>query len=99
MKIGADSTLRVNVWVDAVPTLLFAWKVSEYVPLATEEVPSNVPVPLPLSTKVTPEGNEAVCVIAGSGDPLVVTENEKGVPVFVVYDDALVKAGATWVAV
>ena len=99
VKIGAERMLRVKDWVGAVPTLLFALNVSEYVPLTTDEVPAKVPVPFPLSTKVTPDGNDAVSVNAGRGDPLAVTENVKALPVFAVYEAALVKAGVTCTAV
>ena len=42
-------------------------------------VPLNVPVPLPLSTKVTPAGSATPPIAsAGAGNPLVVTVNDPG---------------------
>src|ERR1700722_10250886 len=43
-------------------------------------VPARVAVPLPLSTKVTPEGSAPVSESEGFGNPVEVTENEPAVP-------------------
>ena len=43
-------------------------------------VPLSVAVPLPLSVKVKPVGNAVDSLIAGVGDPAVVTVNDPGVP-------------------
>ena len=56
------------------PTELLALKTKLYVPAPTTAVPERVPVPLPLSTKVTPPGKLDVSLNAGAGVPLVVTE-------------------------
>src|SRR5262245_31880810 len=57
--------------------------------------PLSVPVPLPLSTKFMPDGSIAPpWVIAGAGNPEVVTVNEPAMPVVNVALAALVIAGA-----
>ena len=57
-------------------------------------VPASVAVPLPLSTKVTPEGSAPVPVSVEFGNPVVVTVNVPAVPVVNVVLAALVIAGA-----
>ena len=57
-------------------------------------VPARVAVPLPLSTKVTPEGSAPVSLSAGVGNPVVVTVKVPAVPVVNVVASALVIAGA-----
>ena len=58
-------------------------------------VPLSVPVPLPLSTNVTPPGSATpLRVIAGAGKPVVVTVNVPGGPTVNVVRFALVMAGA-----
>ena len=64
------------------------------VPLWTV-VPPRVPVPLPLSAKVTPVGSPPDSVMPGTGDPEVVTVNDPGVPAENVVAPPLVMAG-TW---
>jgi hypothetical protein len=54
-----------------------------------------VPVPFPLSVKVTPEGNATPPpAIEGAGNPVVVTEKVPAVPTVKVVAFALVIAGA-----
>ena len=76
--------------------LLVAVKVNAYEPaVPAAGVPLSVPVPLPLSTNVTPAGSATpVRVIAGAGKPVVVTVNVPGVPTVNVVELALVIAGA-----
>ena len=58
-------------------------------------VPESVAVPSPLSTKVTPAGNDPVSLSGvGIGKPVVVTVNVPNVPVVNVVLSALVIAGA-----
>jgi len=59
-------------------------------------VPASVPVPLPLSMKVTPVGRVAPpCAIDGFGNPLVVTPKEPAVPTLNVVAFTLVMDGAS----
>jgi hypothetical protein len=58
-------------------------------------VPANVPVPLWLSTNVTPLGSAPVSVKVGVGVPVVVTENVPVAPAVKVVLLALVITGAT----
>jgi len=61
--------------------MFVALMVIEYVPpVPAAGVPLSVPVPFPLSPKVTPLGNEPVSVREGVGVPVVVTENVPAVP-------------------
>src|SRR5215472_4438532 len=54
---GAVFTVSVKAWAAGVPTPLVAVKVMLYVPrLPAAGVPLSVPVPFPLSVKVTPLG-------------------------------------------
>ena len=48
--------------------------------LASVGMPNNVPLPLWLSTKVTPVGSGPVCVIEGVGYPAAATVNEPAAP-------------------
>ena len=58
-------------------------------------VPLNVPVPLPLSTNVTPAGSVAPpSVRDGAGNPVVVTMKFPAAPIVNVVLAALVIAGA-----
>ena len=57
-------------------------------------VPLSVPVPLPLSTNVSPLGNAPVSVIDGVGDPVVVIVNEPATPTVNVPPFALVITAA-----
>ena len=43
-------------------------------------VPLSVPLPLPLSTNVTPVGKTPDSEMAGAGVPVVVTVNDPGAP-------------------
>ena len=78
----------------AVPVGLNAVKESGYVPpVPTAGVPDSVPVPFPLSTKVTPAGSVPLTEIAGSGMPIAVTVKVPGVPTVNDAILALVMAG------
>lgn|SRR5215472_17838 len=80
-----------------VPTPLLAVKVIEYaLPVPTAGVPESVPVPFPLSLKVTPLGSAPVSVSDGVGVPVVVTENVPAVPTVNVLLLALVITGAAF---
>ena len=58
-------------------------------------VPLSVPVPLPLSTNVTPAGSATPPIVrAAAGNPLVVTVKDPSVPTVNVVLAALVIAGA-----
>ena len=61
-------------------------------------MPLNVPVPFPLSMKVTPDGSGPATVNCGAGTPVVVTVNVPGAPRLNVVAAALVIAGA-WLIV
>ena len=61
-------------------------------------MPARVPVPLPLSVKVTPDGRVPGSVIVAVGFPVVRTENEPCVPTVKVAELALVMAGAVGTA-
>src|SRR5215472_4770202 len=63
-------------------------------PVPVAGVPVNVPVPLPLSTNVTPLGNAPTSVSEGVGVPALVTVNVPGVPTVNVVLLALVITGA-----
>lgn len=88
-------TVSAKVWVAAVPTPLLAVNVREYVPAVPEAgVPLSVPVPLWLSTNVTPLGSVPVSVKDGEGKPVVDTVNDPAEPAVNVALLALVIAGA-----
>jgi hypothetical protein len=57
-------------------------------------VPDSVADPLPLSTKVTPDGRDPDSVSAGTGLPVAVTVNVLGTPGMKVVAAALVIDGA-----
>ena len=61
-------------------------------------MPLSVPVPLPLSAKVTPPGSAPASVSAGVGKPVVVTVNDPAEPAVNIVLLALVIAGGwfTW---
>jgi len=63
-------------------------------PVPVAGVPANVPVPLPLSTNVTPLGNAPTSVSDGVGVPVPVTVNVPGVSTVNVVLLALVITGA-----
>jgi len=62
--------------------------------VAAPGVPLSVPVPLPLSVKVTPLGSVPVSVRDGVGVPVVVTWNDPAEPTLKVVLVLLVMAGA-----
>jgi hypothetical protein len=69
-------TVRVNGWLALGVTPLAAWMVNLYVRGSTDDVPARVAVPFLLSVRVTPVGkvDPGAKVMAGVGDPVVVTE-------------------------
>jgi len=74
--------------------MFVALMVIAYVPpVPAAGVPLSVPVPFPLSPKVTPLGSEPVSVREGVGVPVVVTENVLAVPTVNVVPPALVMTG------
>lgn len=85
------TTVRVKLWF-AVPLLFWAVMPSELV-LGAVGVPLIVAVPLPLSTKVTPEGSAPDTVSAGLGLPVVVTVKVLSAPTANVALVALVITG------
>jgi len=92
---GAVFTVRVKLCAAGVPTPLLAVKLRGYMAAVPDAgVPLNVPVPLPLSTKVTPLGSAPVSVRADTGKPVVITVNEEDVPTVNVVLLALVMTGA-----
>jgi len=93
---GAVSTVSVKLCVARVPTPLVAVNVMGYMPtLPGAGVPLSVPVPFPLSTKVTPPGKVAPPSLrAGSGKPVVITVNDPAEPTVNVTLFALVIIGA-----
>jgi hypothetical protein len=93
---GAWSTVRVNDWVTE-PNVFAAVKVTLYTPpWSSPGVPANVAVPLPLSVKVIPDGNAPVSLIAGVGDPLVLTVKLKADPSVAVAVAAEVMVEPAW---
>ncbi len=78
MICGALFTVSVKFCGVLEPLLLVAVKVSAYAPLLPAAGgPLSVPVPLPLSTNVTPPGNATPPrAIEGFGEPVVVTVND-----------------------
>lgn len=62
-------------------------------PVPEAALPDSVPVPLPLSTKVTPLGSAPFSERAGGGNPVVVTVNDPDAPAVKVALVALVMAG------
>src|SRR5579862_7700879 len=90
---GAWLTVRVKDWVASGTTVLVAVMVSGKTPLAVG-VPDSVAVPLPLSTKVTPEGSAPVSVRPGVGFPVAVTLNVLAVPTVKVMADVEMIVGA-----
>src|ERR1035438_7917796 len=74
----SPATVRVK-FCGVVVTTLVAVKTIGNVP-ATLGVPASVPVPLWLSTIVTPAGNPPASAMLGLGKPVVVTVKEFGTP-------------------
>lgn len=98
VNTGALFTVSVKLWVAGVPTPLLAVNVMEYVPAVPDAgVPLRVPVPSPLSLKVTPLGSGGVLTSlnAGFGKPVVMTVNEPEAPTVKVVALRLVMAGAS----
>src|SRR4051812_15413385 len=93
---GAWRTVRVKVWTGLEPATLLAVKVIAYVPpVPGSGVPLSVPVPSPLSVKLTPEGRATPPrAIDGVGTPVVVTVNDPLVPTVKVAAFRLVIVGA-----
>jgi hypothetical protein len=93
---GAVSTVSVKLCVEAAPTPLLAVNVMGYMAaLPDAGVPLSVPVPFPLSTKVTPFGKVAPpSLTAGGGKPVVITVNDPGEPTVNVTLVGLMMAGA-----
>jgi len=86
--------VSVKFCVALVPTPLLAVMVIIYMPpVPAAGVPESVPVPLPLSTNVTPEGSEPVLLRLGLGLPVVVTVRPPAVPVVKVALPPLVIVG------
>jgi hypothetical protein len=86
--------VRVKLCV-AVPALLVAVIVIGYVPpVPAAGVPLNVPVPVPVSTNVTPFGSAPLAVIDGFGFPVAVTVKLPPEPTANVVALALVIDGA-----
>jgi len=76
------------------PTPLLAVNVIKYgLPVPAAGVPLSVPVPFPLSVKVTPLGSVPDSLRLGAGKPVVVTVNVPAVPTVNVALLALVIAG------
>jgi hypothetical protein len=93
--VCAAFTVKVKVWVAAVPTPLLAVKVSGYVPEVPDAgVPLSVAVPFALEVNVTPLGSVPVFVTEGIGVPVVVTVKVPFVPTENVVLLALVMLGA-----
>src|SRR5437879_1209932 len=93
---GAVFTVSVKLWLAGVPTPLLAVNVMGYMAAVPDAgVPFSVPVPFPLSVKVTPLGSGPASTRAGGGKPVVITVNDAKVPSVNVVLVALVMAGAS----
>ena len=95
---GAWFTVSVNDCGALEPATFVAVNVSAYVPpVPASGVPLSVPVPSPLSTKVSVPGRAAPPIaIAGAGKPVVVTVNVPACPTVNVVALALVISGASF---
>src|SRR5438477_6492003 len=93
---GGWRTVSVNDCGAVDPTTLAAVKLSAYVPpVPRSGVPLSVPVPSPLSLKVTPPGRATPPrAIEGAGKPVVVTVKVPAVPTVNVAAFELVMVGA-----
>jgi len=92
---GAVFTVSMKLWLTGEPTPLVAVNVMVDVPLVPDAgVPLSVPVPFPLSVKVTPLGSVPDSLSVGLGNPVVVTVKLPGAPTVKVALFALVMAGA-----
>ena len=85
---------RVNVWLAEGPVPLDAVMVKLVVPAGAPGAAVSVPVPSPLSTKVTPAGSVPVSDSAGAGLPVVMTVKVPPVPAVKLADGGEVIAGA-----
>ncbi len=94
--LGAFATVSVNACVAFGGMPLLAVSVHEYVlAVPGPGVPASVPVPLPLSTKVTPAGNvHPLNASAADGTPIDVAVNVPAWPTMNVVAFALVICGA-----
>lgn len=90
---GGAPTLSVKSCTALVPAPFDAVNDIEKLPPVIG-VPPSVPVPSPLSWKLTPVGSEPCSVMLGVGDPVVVTVNENAEFRFAFVLFALVIAGA-----
>src|SRR5438132_3352738 len=93
---GASLTVNVKFCTGELPTVFVAVNVIAYVlPVPAAGVPESVPVPFPLSPKLTPLGSETPPrAIDGAGEPDVVTVNVPAAPAVNVVAFALVIVGA-----
>src|SRR5688500_13834918 len=99
VREGASLTVRVKFCVGDEPAVFVAVKVIAYVPpVPATGVPLSVPVPLPLSTKLTPvgRGTPPRVMLALEGKPLVVTVKVPSVPTVNVVLSTLVIVGASF---
>ena len=94
VTLGAKLTFKAKFWVAGGLTPLSATKLRLKTPPFVG-VPLKVAVPSPLSTNVTP-GSVPVSVIAGAGNPLVVTVNVPFAPRVKLVVFALVICGASF---
>src|SRR5687768_7128110 len=97
--VGASFTVRVKFCVGDEPAVFVAVKVIAYVPpVPAAGVPLRVPVPLPLSTKLTPvgRGTPPRVMLALVGNPVVDTVKVPSVPTVNVVLLALVIVGASF---
>src|SRR5882762_7810079 len=90
---GGWPTVSVKFCVALGVTPFCAVNVMANVPDAVG-VPLSVPVPLPLSTNVTPAGKAPLSAMLGVGNPVVVTVNVPAAPTWNVVAFTLVIAGA-----
>ena len=72
VKDGASPTTTEKAWVAAGLTPLLAVILRLVVPVAVP-VPDSRAVPLPLSVNESPAGSAPVSLMAGTGEPVVVT--------------------------
>ena len=72
VMVGAWSTVTVRTWV-ALGAIELAAVMSRVVVPVAVGVPDRSAVPLPWSSKVSPAGRVPVSVMAGMGEPVVVT--------------------------
>ncbi len=91
---GAVFTVNVKLWLAGDPAQLLAVNVMKNLPLVPDAgVLFSVPVPFPLSVRVTPLGSVPVLLRLGAGKPVVVTVNVPAAPTVNAVLLALVMAG------